>query len=315
MREFTRLTLRLEGTTKTSRKVAALKAYFDAAPEADAAWALYFLVGRKPRRAVNTRLLREAVAEAATLPLWLVEECYDTVGDLAETVALLHPETGRACSEPLHRLIEEGLLPLRALDDAKKMTQVRMRWAGMTRDERFVYNKFITGGFRVGVSRGLVARALAERAGVEPAVIAHRLMGDWEPTAAFFCELLRGTDTHDPGKPYPFYLASPLEKAPDSLGDPDAWRVEWKWDGIRAQLIKRAGQVMLWSRGEELMTDRFPEITEVAVRLPDGTVMDGEILAWRDDAPMTFLELQRRIGRKKVGENLARRRARGVHGL
>lgn len=304
MREFTRLYACLDGTRGTLCKLEALKAYFDAVPEADAAWALYFLVGRKPRRAVNTRLLREAVAEVADLPLWLVEDCYDTVGDLAETVALLHPETGMTCGQPLHRLIEEGLLPLRAMEEGKKKARLKALWAGMSRDERLVWNKFITGGFRVGVSRGLVARALAERAGVDAAVIAHRLMGEWTPSAVFFGEVLRGSDESDPGRPYPFYLASPLEKDPELMGAAEEWQVEWKWDGLRAQAIKRQGQVMLWSRGEEVMTDRFPEIAEALAGLPEGTVLDGEVLAWREEAPMTFLDLQRRIGRRKAGRKL-----------
>jgi len=294
MHAFTLLFTRLDRTTKTLEKIRYLLDYFDQADPADAAWSLFYLTGRKLPRMVNTRILREAVAEVAELPLWLVEECYDVVGDLAETVALLHPETDTYSRLPLHRVIDENLKPLRALEEEEKKARLKEIWSTLSRDERFVWNKLITGGFR----------ALAEKAGVEPAVIAHRLMGDWEPSAAWWEELLQGEGEDDPGKPYPFYLASPLEQSPQELGPVSDWQVEWKWDGIRAQVIKRQGTVMIWSRGEEVITDRFPEVVEALAALPEGTVLDGELLGWKEDRPLPFLDLQRRIGRKTVGKKL-----------
>ncbi|MDX1680012.1 MAG: ATP-dependent DNA ligase [Akkermansiaceae bacterium] len=305
MKDFTQLYLDIDSTTKTKQKVAALVAYFEKAQPADAAWALFFLTGQGVPRAVNTRLLREAIVEASGYPLWLVEESYDTVGDLAETVALLHPPTPARCSRPFHELIEGELLPLKPKSDEEKIAILRRLWSSMDHHERFVWNKCITGGFRVGVSRGLVARALASLTGLPPASISHRLMGSWQPTAEDFETLVsRDSGEADPGQPYPFYLASPLEKEPQELGERSDWLAEWKWDGIRAQLIKRQGKVMIWSRGEELITDRFPELSASIARLPDDLVLDGEIMGWRDDTPLPFLELQRRIGRKSVGKKL-----------
>ena len=175
-------------------------------------------------------------------------------------------------------------------------------WRELDQHQRFVWNKLISGGFRVGVSQQLVTRALARsRPALIPAVVAHRLMGDWEPSPAFFTDLL----AHDPGdadlsRPYPFFLAYALDQPVESLGDRSRWQAEWKWDGIRCQLIRRSGQTFLWSRGEELVTERYPEIASVGDILPEGTVIDGEILPWKDDRPLPFAQLQKRIGRKAV---------------
>ncbi len=304
MHAFTSLFTQLDRTTKTLEKIRFLVRYFEQSAPEDAAWTVFFLTGKKIPRVVNTRLLREAVAEVADVPLWLVEECYDVVGDLAETVALLHPETTAHSSLPLHRMIQEELKPLRGLEDEEKKARLKVGWSTLSREERFVWNKLITGGFRVGVSRGIVARALAQTAGVEPAVMAHRLMGDWDPSERWWKQLLQGEGEAEPGKPYPFYLASPLEEGPEPLGAISGWQLEWKWDGIRAQVIKRQGTVMIWSRGEDVITDRFPEVVEALQALPDGTVLDGELLGWKQDRPLPFLDLQRRIGRKKVGKTL-----------
>jgi DNA ligase-1 len=178
-------------------------------------------------------------------------------------------------------------------------------WRELGRLERFVWNKLITGAFRVGASSRLVERALAAASGVDEGAIAHRLMGGWEPTPEFFRRLIsHDVSDADPSRPYPFYLASPLEAAPESLGDPADWLAEWKWDGIRAQLLRRAGRSWLWSRGEELLNGRFPEVESAAVLLPDGTVIDGELLPWVGDGPLPFAQLQRRIGRKTLGRKI-----------
>lgn len=305
MKDFTDLFFEIDSTTKTNRKIEALVRYFRNADPADAAWALYFLTGQKISRAVNTRLLREAVVEASGIPLWLVEECYESVGDLAETVTLLTPPPTTRDDRPLHELIETELLPLRTRTDEEKTAALLRMWSGLEPDQRFVWNKCITGGFRVGVSRGLVAKALAKLTGLAPATISHRLMGTWEPTPDDFNRLLsEESEATDPGQPYPFYLASPLEKEPAELGERSQWLAEWKWDGIRAQMIRRNETGLIWSRGEELITDRFPELKEEMKQLPDGLVLDGEVLGWSAGAPLPFLDLQRRIGRKNVGKKL-----------
>jgi DNA ligase-1 len=305
MRDFAALYAALDETTATSEKVAALVAYFRQADAADAAWAVHFLSGRRPRRLVRAGDLRQWAGEAAGIPDWLFEESYHAVGDLAETIALLLPEGSGAADRPLAWWVEERLLHLRELEPSEQREVLQTTWRELGGRERYLWNKLITGAFRVGASQRLVVRALAEVSGLPDEVIAHRLMGTWEPGAAFY-ERLTAHDTRDAdwSRPYPFFLAHALEAPPSSLGDPAAWQAEWKWDGIRAQLIRRAGRTFLWSRGEELLNGRFPEVEEVAALLPDGTVIDGELLPWRNEAPLPFAQMQRRIGRKTLGARI-----------
>ena len=307
MKAFADLYFALDATTRTNDKVAAMRAYFAAAPPPDAAWAVYFLSGRRPKRLLSPLLLRLWAAELAGVPLWLQEESYHAVGDSAETAALLLPPAARAAERPLHDWVETVILPLREKDEAAQRDAVRDAWAALDDPQRYVFNKLITGGFRVGVSQRLLMRALAETAALPEAAIAHRLMGAWEPTPKFYTGLIHpdAQSGEDAGRPYPFFLAYPLEADPATLGDVAEWQVEWKWDGIRAQLIRRDGQTFLWSRGEELVTERYPEVVEAATALPD-CVLDGELLAWDFDAnrPQPFARLQQRIGRKNLGRKL-----------
>jgi DNA ligase-1 len=305
VREFARLFSAIDETNATSEKVAALVEYFRTAPPQDAAWAVHFLSGRRPKRLVGSRKLAAWASTEAGLPPWLFEESYQAVGDLAETITLILPDTGASSELPLSHWVEQRLLPLRGEDDDVQREVMVDSWRELDRRERFVWNKLITGSFRVGASQRLVTRALAEVSGVEEGVIAHRLMGAWEPTADFFQRLI-APDTRDAdvSRPYPFFLAHPLEGGPSELGDIADWIAEWKWDGIRAQLIRRAGTSFLWSRGEELLTGRFPEIEDQGALLPEGTVIDGELLPWMDGRPLPFSQLQRRIGRKNLGQKI-----------
>ena len=297
MRSFARLYAALDETTATNEKVAALADYFRSAPPEDAAWAVHFLTGRRPKRLVSAPDLRRWAADEAGVPEWLFEESYQAVGDLAETITLLLPEPAESGQE--HSLawwVEERLLTLRGQDPSVQREEMVRAWRELDRRERFVWNKLITGAFRVGASVRLVERALAQASGVEEGAISHRLMGGWEPTPEFFRRLVSvDVSDADVRRPYPFYLAYALEAEPGSLGDPAEWLAEWKWDGIRAQLIRRAGRTFLWSRGEELLSGRFPEVEEAAALLPDGTVLDGELLPWLGDTPLPFAQLQRRI--------------------
>ncbi len=305
MRAFARLFSAIDETNATSEKVAALVEYFRTAPPQDAAWAVHFLSGRRPKRLVGSRKLAAWASSEAGLPHWLFEESYQAVGDLAETITLILPDTGASSELPLSHWVEQRLLPLRGEDDDVQREVMVDSWRELDRRERFVWNKLITGSFRVGASHRLVIRALAEMSGVEEGVIAHRLMGAWEPTADFFQRLI-APDTRDAdvSRPYPFFLAHPLEGEPSDLGDIADWIAEWKWDGIRAQLIRRAGTSFLWSRGEELLSGRFPEIEDQGALLPEGTVIDGELLPWLDGGPLPFAQLQRRIGRKNLGQKI-----------
>ncbi|HEY5366630.1 MAG TPA: ATP-dependent DNA ligase, partial [Casimicrobiaceae bacterium] len=304
MKAFAQLYVELDATTSTIRKLDALKRYYTSAGEADAAWATYFLAGGRPRQAVPTKLLRECAIEFSTLPEWLFEECYQAVGDFAETVADVLPpahESDVGLAEWVARLTL-----LRNAEPEVVKRQLFAYWNELDWAGRFLMLKLIGGGFRVGVSRLLVTRALAAHAGIDAKSIAQRLIGythiGAQPDAVAFLALVapEGGALANPGHPYPFFLAQQLASPVESLGDPRDWIVEWKWDGIRAQLVVRDGECWLWSRGEELVTERFPELDALGRRLPAGTVIDGEILVWRDDRVQPFADLQTRIGRKKL---------------
>jgi DNA ligase-1 len=320
MKQFASLYAALETTTRTNEKVAVMARYFAEATPADAAWALYFLSGRKPRQGVPAPKMAAWAMEMTALPAWLFSESYDAVGDLAETIALLiQDQDKRAENEdrPLHTWIENVIAPLRGKSEDEQRSIIAGAWSSMNQQERLVFNKLITGAFRVGVSQKLVVRALSQVSGVSDAVIAHRLMGEWQPTPAFYAQLI-ATETEDAdiSRPYPFFLAYPIEERlkdyetkqgealQQFLGEIDDWQAEWKWDGIRAQVIRRAGQTFVWSRGEENITERFPEITAIGDALPDGTVIDGEVLPYKDNRVLPFAQLQLRIGRKTVGKKL-----------
>jgi DNA ligase-1 len=305
VKDFAALYWRLDATTSTNDKLAALRDYFAAAPADDAACALHLLSGGKQSRAVSTTLLRQWAAEAAGIPLWLLEECYAQVGDLAETLALVlpPPEAGHddTPATGLAAWIRTTIEPLRAADDAGKRLIVHDAWRRLAADERIVWHKLLTGGCRVGVSRTLVARALAEVAGIDPAVMTHRLMGGGIESADDYRRLFDPEPSAaDDRKPYPFFLAAPLDTPPKELGDVADWQAEWKWDGARAQLVRRAGVTALWTRGEELVNESFPEIVAAAAALPDGTVLDGELLAARSGTLLGFAALSKRIGRRRV---------------
>jgi DNA ligase 1 len=307
MKLFTELYVELDQTNKTNEKVEAMRFYFERAEPHDAAWALYFLSGRKPRQIVPSKFLRDWSLEMSGIPEWLFLESRDTVGDGAETIALLMPSENDTDETPLHTLVEEKLLPLRGSDEQTQKAAVTDAWSRMNYSQRLVYNKLITGAFRVGVSQLLVVRALSALSELPTDVIAMRLMGEWSPSAEFFKQLLNPeleTDETPIARPFPFHLAHQVDFAPEDLGKVSDWQAEWKWDGIRAQVIKRQDEIFMWSRGEDLITERFPEIAEAASKLPNGTVLDGEILPWRDGRVLPFTELQRRIGRKNISAKL-----------
>lgn len=315
MRRFATLYAALDATTSTNEKLEALITYFSGAEPEDAAWASYFLAGGKPRQSVPTRLMIEFARERAGLPEWLFEESYQAVGDLAETIAHVLPPPERESELGLAQWIEDRVLTLRGANPDELRERLLGYWNELNWSERFLLTKLIGGGFRVGVARQLVVRALAEVAGVDHKRIAQRMVG-WTdsrqaPSAARYLRLIapaaEGDDVDTPhesdiGLPYPFFLSHQLQADPATLGAPSDWIAEWKWDGIRAQLVKRGGRVWIWSRGEDLLTERFPELASLGAALPDGTVIDGEILAWEPGAtmPLPFARLQPRITRKSL---------------
>lgn len=317
MKAFAALYRALDATTSSLGKQAALQAYLAQATPRDAAWAVYFLAGGKPRQIVPVKLLRELAQQAAGLPEWLFIECYEAVGDLAETISLLLPAPDAPVELGLATWVEEHLLPLRGQPPQTQAEALQAQWQVLEAADRLVYFKLITGAFRVGVSRLQVTQALAAHAALDPKRVAQRLMGythiGARPGTADFEALIAPESDSEQrratsGQPYPFFLAhpynEPLPSMPDTLGPIGGWQVEWKWDGIRAQVVRRAGQAWLWSRGEELVSDRFPELMTMAQALPDGTVLDGEIVVWREGQVQPFAELQKRIGRKTLSARL-----------
>ncbi|TMI95392.1 MAG: ATP-dependent DNA ligase [Bacteroidetes bacterium] len=310
MRQFAELVQTLGTSTKTNEKLDALSEYFSTANDKDKVWVIAIFSGRRPKRAVNSTQLWTWCNELAQLPGWLFEECYHAVGDLAETIALLLPEAIPSdASYPLHYYLET-LISIEKQDEAIRKAFILRSWQTMTQPERFVFNKLITGNFRIGVSQNSMVNALAKTVKLDPSVIAHRISGNWDPMATSFADLLsENTLTKDYSKPYPFYLAYAIEDDVNSLGEPVEWQAEWKWDGIRGQMIKRNGELFVWSRGEDLMTDKFPEYHALRNHLPNGVVLDGEILVAQNSSssqrgdevfPLPFALLQTRIGRKNV---------------
>ncbi|MFK7787931.1 MAG: ATP-dependent DNA ligase [Phycisphaeraceae bacterium] len=311
MKRLTDLYLRLDATTKTNDKVEAMRDYFTSAPAEDACWAVVLLSGKRLTRTMKSSLLRQWAAEVSGHEPWLIERCYRVVGDLSETLALLIPppedlQGEGMCEkevrdEPLHVVVRDRLEPLAMLDEQRQKKLVLDTWERFDTDERFLFHKLLRGGLRVGVSRALMVRALAQVVGLEPAVVDHRLTGHWRPSAEAFTSLLADEDgASSPSKPYPFMLAAQLDSEPDTLGPVSDWQVEYKWDGIRAQLIRREGEAYLWSRGEEQVADGFPEIVAAATALRQDAVLDGELLAWEDGRALPFGQLQKRLGRKHV---------------
>lgn len=302
MKHFAELITRLDQSNKTGDKLDALSSFFHNASSQDQIWGIAIFSHRRPKRQVNTRQLRTWCQEKAGIPDWLFEECYQSVGDLAETIALLLPPPQAEHQKSLSEWISE-LKALENQDEEAKKNFILSAWDRLNRTERFVFNKLITGGFRIGVSQNLIIQALAKHLGKDKSQIAHALMGNWDPERTKMETLASPVGmTKDISKPYPFFLAHPLENPVSDLGQIEDWIAEWKWDGIRGQLIQRGNQSFIWSRGEELVNEKFPEILNLVGNLPDGTVLDGEIIAFKDGMPLSFSLLQTRIGRKTISK-------------
>jgi DNA ligase-1 len=309
MRAFAELYAALDRSTATSAKLAALRRWLAATDPGDAAWGVHLLAGARLSRVLAPAQLKRLAAESAGLPDWLVDECHAHVGDLAETVALLavaaDPDPDHAPAAGLADWVRR-IVRLRTVDEHQRAAIVRGWIEALGPSERFVLLKLLTGALRVGVSRGLVVRAIAEHAGLPPARVAERLAGDWSPSAAAFDALVAPDETAaaDTARPVPFCLASGLDQPVEALGERDAWLAEWKWDGIRAQIVRGTAGAWLWSRGDEALDGRFPEIEQAARAMPPGVVLDGELLAWRGDGPLPFARLQRRVNRRRPGATL-----------
>ena len=304
MKLFANLIRKLDSTNKTTAKVAALIDYFKVAPDSDKVWAIAILSHRRPPRPVNTTLIRSWAAQLADIPLWLFEDSYHIVGDLAETIALIIPASHEKNEKSLSRFVED-IIALKNWSEQEKKEYLLDNWSKLPYYERFIFTKLITGSLRIGISRKLMTRALSVATNIEEDVLAYRLMGNWDPsTTTFYNLVIEQRKTDLVSKPYPFYLAYPLEGVVEDLGEVSDWFIEHKWDGIRAQIIVRNHEVFVWSRGEELVTDKYPEFHPMPGIIPNGTVLDGEILAFPRGNIGSFNDLQTRIGRKNITKKL-----------
>ena len=314
MKAFAQLFLSLDETNKTNEKVKVLVDYLLAVSDEDKINMLALFTGRKPKRQINSTQLKTWAMELTQIPEWLFKESYDVVGDLAETISLLLPPPKHEQNKTLSDWILE-IREIASFDETEKKNWLINSWDSLTQQEKLVFNKILTGGFRVGVSQSLVIKAIAQISGLEATVLTHRIMGNWQPEIFTFQDLTAAEDgSSDNSRPYPFFLAYPIQETSEvqksteelekSLGAASDWQAEWKWDGIRAQIIKRDNEIFIWSRGEELATDKFPELHPFIFDLLNGTVLDGEILAFKDDKPLPFNILQTRIGRKTISKKL-----------
>lgn len=307
MRRFSELIRKLDSTNKTSLKVEALTEYFRNAPPKDKVWTIAILSKKRPPRPVNTTLMREWASELANIPLWLFEESYHIVGDLAETIALVIPKAEGDTEKSLNQFLQE-IIDLKKKSEEEKKEYLFDNWQNLNYYERFVFTKLITGSFRIGVSQKLMTRALSKATEIDEDILAYKMMGNWKPSKITFNKLILEENEEDYlSKPYPFYLAYPIEEEPSELGDVNEWSAEHKWDGIRSQVIIRNDELFVWSRGEELVTDKYPEFEAFVEHIPNGTVMDGEILPFPKGKIGTFKDLQTRIGRKNITKKLLER--------
>lgn len=311
MKRFTQLFQQVDSTTSTNEKVRSLKEYFQAEQPANAVWALYLLLGKTRKRLITSRVLRDVFFLISEIPEWLFEDCYAQVGDSAEVISLLlqndSTEAKTGSEIPLHEWMEVIIPKAKQVESEAELRELIVSWwSSLHSFEVFVLNKLLTGAFRVGVSEKLVIKGLAAAFDLPEAELAHRLMGDFEPTVEFYDRLVspHQDNVRSPSQPYPFFLASQLEEDKFQTEEFSHWQAEWKWDGIRAQIIRRDGQLFIWSRGEDLITHQFPEFEAFFLQLPDGLVFDGEILCWDGERPMNFNALQKRLGRKRVTAKL-----------
>ncbi|RZL16949.1 MAG: cisplatin damage response ATP-dependent DNA ligase, partial [Pedobacter sp.] len=300
MKRFTELIQSLEMSNKTNDKIAALVDYLQTADDLDKPFVIAMFTGKRPKRPVATALMKEWAIELSGIPTWLFQESYSSVGDLSETIALVLPSAEKMVDKPLHQWITE-LATLNGKSDEEKKTYILDAWNSLSAQERFIFNKLISGNFRIGVSNKMLVNALAKLNNTESSKIMHSIMGKWDPYSITFNELINGLHVNtDNSWPYPFCLAYALENEPELLGEPEEWQAEWKWDGIRGQIVKRNGELFIWSRGEELVTAQFPELHFLAEALADGTVLDGEILAVSNGKVLAFSTLQQRLNRKTI---------------
>lgn len=304
MKTFASLVHALDSTNKTNQKMEAIHHFLEVAEDKDKLWFLALFSGRRPKRGVSTTLLREWVKEITSIPDWLFQESYASVGDLGETISLLLPPPIGYMDFSLAEWMDK-IHNLSRYDESQKKEFILQVWANLPHQERFIFNKLLGGSFRLGVSTKGLINAISSYYNLEASAVSHSIMGEWTVENSSFEELIHGQYVDSNlSKPYPFCLAYPIEGVEQTLIDLKDWQIEYKWDGIRGQVIKRNQEVFIWSRGEELVTDQFPEIVEEIKNWEGDFVLDGEILAIADGEILNFTALQKRLNRKVISKKL-----------
>jgi len=288
---------------KTLQKISLLSDYFNEESPENMPMALHFLMGENMGRFCSGRQLREWAAQLLGLPDWLVDESYEALGDNSETISLLFPNKPSSLAHDL-KAVCERIQQLKSEPIDVKKDWIIDVWSKSSRDDIYTFNKLLGGGIRIGASKKNVLKALSRTVHLDVDILEQRLLGTWEPTKIAYDALVNPDDIAGKGTcPYPFFLASPIQDVDATLMPFSDWQIEPKWDGIRAQLVHRQEGTQLWSRGNDLISDQFPDILDSASELPYG-VYDGEVLAWGADGPQPFADLQKRLNRKKVTRQL-----------
>ena len=306
---FAELLERLTFTPSRNARIALLARYFATTPDPDRGLGLAAIAGQLRFVAAKSGLIR-GLAVARMDPV-LFEMSYDYVGDLAETVALMWPASRTNAPAPMLSEVVATLIGT----PKSKLPEIVADWLdGCTPSERLALLKLITGALRVGVSGRLARVALAEFSG--GAATVDELEEVWHgiapPYLGLFAWLTGNGSRPDPnGAPVfrPPMLAHPLELPDIAALNPADWRAEWKWDGIRVQLVASPGGRRIFSRGAEDISDAFPEVLSA---LEFDAVLDGELLVVRDGTVAPFADLQRRLNRKVASPQLQKSHAAGV---
>jgi len=306
LNNFSELFLNLDSSNSTNNKIEVLKNYFLSNDPIDNSWAIYLLTGKSNKRFISGRYLKNLFSELYEYPVWLIDTCYLKVGDSAEVITLLlkNKSTSRKkvlLNISLNELLSKTIPDLSKLNDEEKNFKIKNMWETLPEDNHLIFNKILTGTFRVGVSIGLITKSISKLINIDEEIISHRLMGNFEPSIDSYEFLINKNINLQElnSKPFPFLLANTIEDKifKHSIND---FQFEWKYDGIRMQLIKRSGNVSLWTRGQELVNDSFPELVDKMSHIKDDFVLDGELLVWnfKEQIAFDFSLLQKRINRK-----------------
>jgi len=319
MKAFADLWATLEGQLSEARSAQILARYLQQTSAEDAAWAIYLLCGKKPKKLLSARELVEYFLQTSGTPGWLFWESDDVVGDVNETIALLNDtfmdetasqqnrnENSHPQQNSLAFWMENQLNTLAEVAQSQRPAFLGNCWQKLGYREAFIINRILTGTWKSNLPLKTIAQALSIVSGQEPMTLMHRLKADWLPNKVFYAKLIaEDQPTFQTEQKFSFGEFKPLEESSiESLGAVEDWWLAWQWEGLRVQCIRRADDCFLWSQNGELVTDRFPELHEMAQKLPEGTILEGVIVACSGQAPLPLADLQPRLGGKSVNRKM-----------